>query len=192
MAPPARSQKRLPRHRALRRRLQTMSLENPRDRRSSDLMSEALERTLNAGVVPRRIVLGHAHDESANLGQSTTTAGSLFRIRPLARDQLPVPAQQRVGRNDRRQVRQGCPAQPVGTPGEPPPIIVRQSQAPSAELPPEEAVLFDQISERRSRAGGYITDAPTMAATASILSWDNTTSMAWARNQRYLQLWSGS
>src|SRR5262252_7859045 len=73
-------------------------------------MSEVLERTLNAGVAPRRIVLGHAHDESANRGQNTTTAGSLFRIRPLARHQLPVPAQQRVWRNDRRQVTQDCPA----------------------------------------------------------------------------------
>jgi hypothetical protein len=145
---PVRAKKLLPRRRALRRWEQTVGLQNPGDRRSPDLAPNVLEGTLNARVTPRRIVLGHAHFELPNLGQNTPTADSLPRIRPFARHQLPVPSQQRVRRDDRREVTQGSPPEPVRAHCEPPPVIVSKPQAPSTELPPEEAILFDQIGER--------------------------------------------
>jgi hypothetical protein len=112
------------------------------------LRPNVLERTLNARVTPRRIVLGHPHDELPNLDHNTTTAGSLPRIRPLARHQLPVPSQQRVQRDDRREGTQRGAAEPVGAHGESPSVIVSKAQPPSTELAPEKPILFDQIGER--------------------------------------------
>ena len=87
-------------------------------------MAKILERTPNASVAPRRIFLSHAHYE--------------------------VPSQQRLRRDDRRQITQGGPPEPVGAHREPAAVIVSKPQAPSTELPPEEAILFDQIGERLS------------------------------------------
>jgi len=52
------------------------------------------------------------------------------------------------------------PAEPVGAHREPPPVIVSKPQAPSTELPPKEAILFDQIGDRlRSRRSSQPVDA---------------------------------
>jgi len=109
---------------------------------------EILEGTLNPRVAPLRILLGHAQHELTDFGKNTRTAGAAPRIRPLARHQLPVPSQQRVRRDDRRDLTQDLPTQPVRPSGESPTVIVCQSQAPPTDLPPEEAILFDQIGER--------------------------------------------
>ena len=111
-------------------------------------MPEILESTLNARIAPRRIFPGHAQHKLSDLGANTRTAGAPPRVRPLARHQLPVPSQQRVRRHDRRDLTQGLPTQPVGPYGQSPAVVVCQSQAPPADLPPEEAILFDQIGER--------------------------------------------
>jgi hypothetical protein len=124
-------------------------LQNPRDRRSPDLVANVLERTLNAGVAPRRIVLGHAQGELPDLGQNTTTAGFLLRIRPLARA-----TSCRCQRNTVSGVtivaRSRNAARPSlwATHGESPPVIVSKRRPPSTELLPEEAILFDKIGER--------------------------------------------
>jgi hypothetical protein len=64
------------------------------------------------------------------------------------RHQLPVPSQQRVRRDDRRDLTQGLPTQPVGPYGESPAVVIGEPQAPAADLLPEDAILFDQIGER--------------------------------------------
>jgi hypothetical protein len=63
-------------------------------------------------------------------------------------DQLPVPSQQRIGRDDGRDVAQGLPTKVVGSYGESPPVLVGEPQSSPTDLPPEEAILFDQIGER--------------------------------------------
>ena len=90
-----------------------------------------------------------------------------------------MPSEQRVGGDDRRDVAQRLASQPVGPHGEPAPVVLGEAQTPSTQLPPQEAILFDQIGERlpflsikpcgdgdeqqlegrgvRSRARGYIT-----------------------------------
>jgi hypothetical protein len=39
------------------------------------------------------------------------------------------------------------PSEPVGSHREPPPIILGEAQPPPAQLPPQEAILFDEIGE---------------------------------------------
>jgi hypothetical protein len=48
-----------------------------------------------------------------------------------------LPSQQRVRRDDRREVTQRGAAEPVGAHGESPPVIDSKPQAPSTELAPE-------------------------------------------------------
>ena len=80
--------------------------------------------------------------------RTTTTTASLRRIRPFARHQLPVPSQQRVRRDYRDEATQRFPSQPVCPYGEPPSVVIGEPQASLTDLPPEHAVLFDQIGER--------------------------------------------
>jgi hypothetical protein len=83
-----------------------------------------------------------------DLGNHTATTGALRDTRPLARDQLPVPPQQRVWRDDLRDVTQGRSTQLVSKYRQPSPIVVGQPKPASSELSPEDTILFDQICER--------------------------------------------
>ena len=78
-----------------------------------------------------------------DLGQCTLTARPTFCERPLARNQLPVPAQNRVWRHDRRDVAQPSTSQPIPAHGEPTPVVIAQPQAPSAQVTAKDAVLFE-------------------------------------------------
>jgi hypothetical protein len=107
------------------------------------VVAEILERALHPRVPPRRILLRHPPYQLADFGEDTTTACSCRCVRPLAGDELPVPAEQRVGRDDRRHVAQCLPAHSVGARGESPPVLVGEPQAPSTHLPPQYPIFFD-------------------------------------------------
>ena len=76
-------------------------------------------------------------------GQHPATAPSL-RVRPLPCDELPMPAENRVGRNDRRDLTEPTTAQPVSVPRQPPAFLVGQTD-PAGQVRSEDAVLFDQV-----------------------------------------------
>ena len=59
-----------------------------------------------------------------------------------------MPPEQRVGRDDRRDFAQRPASQPVGSHSEPAPVVIGEAQTPPTQLPPQEAILFDQIGER--------------------------------------------
>jgi hypothetical protein len=59
-----------------------------------------------------------------------------------------VPSEQRVRYDDRCEVTQRCSSQPVRPYREAPPVVIGEPQAPVTDLPPEEAILLDQIGER--------------------------------------------
>jgi hypothetical protein len=69
-------------------------------------------------------------------------------VRPFPRDQLAVPPQQGVWRRDCGDLPQGRTADPVRAGGEPTTIVVREAQPTSAQLLPQEPVLFDQVRDR--------------------------------------------
>jgi hypothetical protein len=56
---------------------------------------------------------------------------------------LPVPAEQRVRRDDRRDLAQRVTAQPVGSRGKFPPVVIGESEAPPTDLPPQDPILLD-------------------------------------------------
>ena len=58
-----------------------------------------------------------------------------------------MPSEQRVRRNDRRDLAQGLTAQPVGSRSKLPPVVIGESEAPPTQLPPQESILFDQVRQ---------------------------------------------
>ena len=115
-------------------------------------MPEILERALNPRVPPCRVFLSHAYHELPHLRQDTATTRSAAPVRPLLRDQLAVPSEESVGCHYRRHLAQGRAPQPVPLYGESPPVVIRELQTASPDLPAEQAILFDQIGERLSFA----------------------------------------
>ena len=73
------------------------------------------------------------------------TAGAPRSVRP--RDELPVPAQERLRGDDRRDLAQRLTAYPNGARCEPSPVVIGQPQALPTQLPPEQTVLFDQLGQ---------------------------------------------
>ena len=55
-----------------------------------------------------------------------------------------MPTKQRVRRDDRRDVAQHLPPQPVRPRGNLPPVLIGEPQSPSTQLPPQHPILFDQ------------------------------------------------
>ena len=110
-------------------------------------MPEILERPADSGVAPRRVLFRHAHDESRDVGEHARTTALPPRVRPLARDQLPMPPQNRVGRDKRGDLSQPATTQQVPAHGQPTPIIIAQPEASSPQLTSKDAILFDQIRQ---------------------------------------------
>jgi hypothetical protein len=71
----------------------------------------------------------------------------MLAVGPFPGDELPVPSEQRVRRDDRRDVTQGLAAQPVGSRGKPPPVVIGESEAPPTQLPPQDPILLDQVRQ---------------------------------------------
>ena len=58
-----------------------------------------------------------------------------------------MPAEQRVRRDDRRDLAQRLPTQPVGSRGKFPPVVIGEPQAPPTQLPPQHPILLDQVRQ---------------------------------------------
>src|SRR5207244_10809720 len=66
--------------------------------------SDILQRAKDPRVAPRGILLGHAHHQTPDLREHARTTAPSLRVRPFPRDELPMPAANRVGRDDRGDV----------------------------------------------------------------------------------------
>jgi hypothetical protein len=58
-----------------------------------------------------------------------------------------MPPQHGVGSDDRRNLTERLPSQTIGARGESPPVVISEPQAPPTQLPPQKAVLLDQVSD---------------------------------------------
>src|SRR5882672_9392532 len=115
-------------------------------------MAHILQRALYPGIAPGWIVGRHAHDEPINVGQHVTATGPTRLEGPLAGDQLPMPAKQRVRRDKGCNLPQGPPAEAMSSSGQSPPVVIGQSQASATEVAAKQAVLFPQVAENLSFA----------------------------------------
>ena len=119
--------------------------QNPRDRRPIDPMANVLHRADDPGVTPWGSP--PPHHQVPDLCQYAGTTAPPLRVRPFARDQLPMPPQNRVGRDDRRDLTEAATAQPVSVPRQPTAFLIGQPE-PAAHVPAQDTVCFDEVGHR--------------------------------------------
>jgi hypothetical protein len=133
-----------PRHASpsLRCRVDTVLSQDPLDRVAPQLVTEVLQGTLDAGVAPGLVLPRHPEHQLRDLSAfpRPSRSSSLAAI-VLLGHQLPIPAQDRLGRGDGRHRRQPLPPQFLAQRGQPSSLRVREADPLAAELLPEQAVL---------------------------------------------------
>jgi hypothetical protein len=148
---PMSPQERAPRKRLApaRGRLDPVVSQDALDRRASHVEAEVVQRPAQAGVAPRGALAGHRQQLLRHVARGRGSPRRAPRLRAivLRRDQSAVPAQNRLGRCERRQLGQQGPAEPVPLLGQEPALGVREPQAPRAEAFAEHPVLSLQVRD---------------------------------------------
>ncbi len=127
--------------------LDSVFLEDVRDRSSGDFVAEIAESAFDSGVPPSRVLSSHAKHQVANVlhhAWSSRAPPSRAEV-PFPRDQLPVPGQDRVRGDDRRHLSQDPPTERLPLRGQPPTFVIAQTKSPSTELSLQDAVLVDEV-----------------------------------------------
>ncbi len=102
---PMGSQEGLPCHWTPSNRIDSVFSEHALDCVSANLVAEVHQRTANACVSPTRILESHPNDEALDLALDSRAAWPPFGTSiVLLRDQITIPAEQRVGCDDGRDV----------------------------------------------------------------------------------------
>ena len=127
-----------------------MLLENRSDRRPCHAMPQILQRALDAGVAPARILGRHPHGQAANLQEHAGPSRPMLRVCPFPRDELPMPSQNRVRRDDCGDLAQDAPSQPMPQDGEPPPVVIRELEPLPTQLASKDPILFNQVGHGTS------------------------------------------
>jgi hypothetical protein len=90
------------RTRAARRRAEASGLQDPSDRGGANVDPELAELTLDPWIPPPGVLPSHPNDEFADLGVDGWPPGSAVGVGPLPPNQFPVPAEQRLRRDQER------------------------------------------------------------------------------------------
>ena len=150
-------------------------------------MPQILQRALHPPIAPRRVLPRHPHRDGTNLLQDTWPPDALSCGGPLPRDQLPVPAQEGVRGDERRDLRQHPPSEAVPGRCESTPLGIGEAQAPPAYLLFEHAILLAQIgnhvklmaidpageSDQQHLPADGVEHPPSLPATAAIRARPN-------------------
>lgn len=119
-------------------------LGDPRDY-PGHAMTEILQRALDARVAPAWVVGRHSHHEATNLRKRVGPSEAAPRIRPFPGDQLAVPAQNGVSRDDRRHLCQQPTTESRATSSQAPSVAVGEPQTLILQVRLQHAVLFAQV-----------------------------------------------
>ena len=147
-AVPMRLEERLPRRSSgpLGSRFDPVVVHNPLDRVPGDVVAEIRERATDARVPPRWMLDRHPHHEVGHLAwryrPASTAAGAAV---VLPGNQPPVPAENRVRRDDAGDLRQNPPAEFLASHRESTALGVGQAKWTWAKVLPEEPILLPEI-----------------------------------------------
>ena len=134
---------------ALRRRLQTARLENVRDRAPCDLVAQIVQRPLYPPVAPIPILRCHTDDRLFyRIPGSRPARTTVFTAIVFPGDQLPVPGQQGLRRDDRRDFPEDATPEHPGLGSQAPTLIVVQTEAFGSQLLAQYPVFFAEIVDR--------------------------------------------
>jgi hypothetical protein len=132
---------------AVRALVESLGREHSRNRRTTNAMPKVLQCDTDSGVTPARILPRYPHDQASDLRSHDRTDRSLRGVRPFARDQLAMPAQNRIGCHDRRHLPQQTTAEASPPPRQAAPLLAVKSEFSASEMAPQDAVLLDQIGD---------------------------------------------
>ena len=105
-------------------------------------MAHVLQRPLNPRVAPPRILRGHPHHQSPNLGEHPRPPWAPPEVGPFPGNQFAVPPKNRVGRHERSNLSEYVTSEPLPQNREPPALRIVQPQPPPDPLPLERAILL--------------------------------------------------
>ena len=105
--------------------------------------------SLDTGVAPSRVVLGHLKNQAPDLLHDTGATDAIARIGPFLGDEPAMPAQDRIGRDDGGDRFQGPPAKRFAFGSESASLIVGEEYPSTAgfELFLQDPVIFDQVGD---------------------------------------------
>jgi hypothetical protein len=115
---------------------------------ATQLVADVAERAANARVAPARVLGRQLNDQALDQlhGRRATWISSGTAV-VLLRDELAVPAQDRVGRDDAVDLVQHLAAEHLALPCEPTSLSIREAEAPTTELFAQHTVLFLEVRE---------------------------------------------
>ena len=128
------------------RRFDPVVVQHPLDRVPGDVVAEIRERPTDARVPPRWILDRHPHHEVGHLAwrdrpASTSAAAAVV----LPGNQPPVPAENRVRRDDAGDLRQNPPAEFLASHRESTALGVGQAKRLRTKVLPEDPILLPEI-----------------------------------------------
>ena len=153
---PVRLQERLPGHAPapLGSRADPVVVQDPLHRGPSDLVAEVRERPADPCVPPLGILDRHPDHERAHVTSrhrpASTAAGAAV---VCLGDQSPVPAENRVRRDDAGDLHPDAPSEFLAAHGESTALGIGQAKRPRAQVLPEDPILLQEIP-RSDRLGG--------------------------------------
>jgi len=120
------------------------------DRVSTDIVTQVVQRSANAGVSPAGILRGHTYDQLRDRhGSSRTPRGSGLGTVVLSRNQIAVPAQQCVRSDDAGHAAKRGSPKGLRAHSQPATMLVGQSHATLPQLLAKHAILFDKVVDPR-------------------------------------------
>src|SRR2546430_2572893 len=108
-------------------------------------MSEVPQGALDPAVAPRGILTRHPDGQLADLAQHTWSSHASLLSGPFRRDELLMPPQDGVRRDQRRHLTQDLSSEPVAVHGESTSLGIGEPQTPPVQVLLEDAVLFPHV-----------------------------------------------
>ena len=130
-------------------RVDPVVLQDPFHRVPSDLVTEVGKRTLDPRVAPLRILARHSHYEVSDLSERHRAASPSSKTAVvLLGDQPPVPAKDRVRRDDAGHLHQCAPAKLLAAHRESTALVVCEPKRSRTKLLAEDAILLSEIVDQ--------------------------------------------
>ncbi|MBC7974970.1 MAG: hypothetical protein H7138_08295 [Myxococcales bacterium] len=128
--------------------IQAILEEDALDRVSPELVAEVAERATDPRVAPARVLGGELNDQALQRrGGAGAAALSFSGAVVFLGDELAVPAQDGVGRDQSGELFQRTSADEAALRAEPPALGIGEAQAPPSELLAQDAVLVLEVRD---------------------------------------------
>jgi hypothetical protein len=152
---------------AFRGRIDPIPLQDVGNGRPSNPMTDVVQGSLDSGVTPACILPCHSNGQLRDDLHDPRPTRRPSLVRPLLGDELPMPAQDRVGSDERGNFEESSTADLLSADSQPATRIIGQSESSAAELLSENSVFLAEILDY----GVLMTADPAREAGDEDLPW---------------------